>query len=87
MDLPSNGWPRQGQIGEVQHQGHPGTDNFKKKILFNNILEIFFQRNFWNIAFTCVLQLALKCLVESTVLNLSCSESSLRIDALAWFAL
>lgn len=87
MDLPSNGWPRQSQIGEVECQGHRGTDNFKKKILFNHILAIFFQRNFWDVAFTCVLQLAPKCLVESTVLNLSCSESSLQIDALAWFVL
>lgn len=87
VDLPSNGWPRQGQIGEVQHQGRRGTDYFKKKTPFKNILAIFLPRNFWDVAFTCVLQLAPKCLSESTVLNLSCSESSVWIDALAWFAL
>lgn len=87
VDLPSNGWPHQGQSGEVQHRGHWETDSFQKKTLFNNILAIFFQRNFGDVAFTCVLQLAPTRLVESTVLNLSCSESSLRIDALAWFVL
>lgn len=87
MDLPSNGWPHQGQIGEVQPQGHPGTDNFKKKILFNIILAIFFPRNFWDAAFTYLLPLAPEHLLESTVLNLSSSESSLLVDAVALFAL
>lgn len=86
VDLPSNGWPHQGQIGKVQRQGHQGTENFEKKTLFN-ILAIFFPRNFWDVAFTYLLHLASKRLLESTVLNLSCSESSLLIDAVAWFVL
>lgn len=53
VDLPSNGWPHQGQIGECQYQGHRGSDYFKKKTPFNHILAIFFQRNFWDVAFTC----------------------------------
>lgn len=86
VDLPSNGWPHQGQIGEVQRQGHQGTENFEKKTLFN-ILAIFFPRNFWDVAFTSLLLLPSKRLLESPVLNLSCSESSLLIDAVAWCAL
>lgn len=87
VDLPSNGWPRHGQVGEVQPHGHRGTDNFEKETLFRNILAILFQRDFWDVAFACVLQLAPGRPVESTVLNLPGSESSPRIDALARFAL
>lgn len=87
VDLPSNGWLHQGQIGEAQPRGHQGTENFKEKTLFINILEFFFQRHFWDVAFTYFLNLTSKRLLESTVLNLSSSESSLLIDALALFTL
>ena len=87
LDLPRNGWPHQGQIAEVQCQGHQGTDSFKKKTLVDNILAIFFQRNFWDVAFTCLLHLPPKRHLEITVLYLSSPESSLLIDAVALFAL